>query len=403
MGIGNIADTGMQAAMSHMEVISNNIANANTYGFKKSYINFADIYPSLNGSAGNQIGLGVNVANIAQNFSTGGTSSTGQPLDMSLQQKGFFILQDPTSGQTSYTRMGRFMQDTSGYLINVFGQRLQGFAAVNGSVPSGGSVSDIQLTQTSMAASATANATMNVNLDSNSEVPSGTFDPNIATTYNFNPAVKIVDSLGNPHTVVTYYVKTATANTWDVHVYVDGTSVSTGSVDFTTNGSFNSATGLSSISFDPGTGATNPQVFALNIENSTQVAAPSATIGAPTDDGFPPGTFTGIINIDTNGMIQMSYSNGRQQTVGQVAVADFASLDGLSNIGNMQWIATSASGPALVNQSNSLGNIMPGTLEQSNVDLTTEMVNLINAQHVFQANAQVEQVYSEVMQTVIQL
>lgn len=404
MGIGNIANTGMQASMANMEVISNNIANANTYGFKKSYINFADIYPSVNGSAGNQVGLGVDIAGISQDFATTGYDLTSGPLDLSIKRNGFFVLKDPTSGQISYTRMGRFKQESDGYLYNLFGQRLQGYPAVNGSVPSGGSITDLQLANLTMPASASTAATLNVNLDStDTVVPTLPFDPNDSTTYNYNSAVSIYDSLGNLHNAQLFYVKTSTPNSWAVNVCVDGTQVgSAGTMTFSQNGICTGTTGLDNLTFTPTTGAADV-TFTITATGSTQVANPYKPIGTPVADGFKAGTFNGNVNVDSNGNVIMNYSNGKQQTAGQIAIANFQSVTGLSDIGNMQWIASTASGEASLAQDNGTNNFNVGSLEQSNVDLTTEMVSLINAQHTFQANAQVEQVFNEVMQTVIQM
>lgn len=396
MGIGNIADTGMQAAMSNMEVISHNIANANTIGFKKSYINFSDIYPSSNGSS-NMIGLGVDVSSVNQNFAAGSYTRTSQPLDLAINNNGFFILKDPASGQTSYTRAGRF-EATNGYVT--FGnQRLQGFKAVNNAIPAGGSVSDIQIDNAALPASATSKVGFKTNLDSNSVTPAGVFDPNDSTSYNYQSSDKMFDSLGNLHDITTYYVKTS-ANNWSVNVYVDGASVGSGSLTFSTSGQLTSSTGLNNLSYSPTTGATTPQTFSVDMTGSTQFGSANSVISS--HDGYEPGNFTGV-NLDNNGMVYMLYSNGQKQLAGQVAIANFQSPEGLIDIGNMSWVESSSSGSAVISQNNSLGNIRTGYVELSNVDLTTEMVNLLNAQHTFQANAQVENTYNEVMNTVIKL
>ncbi|VVC77098.1 Flagellar hook protein FlgE [Aquicella siphonis] len=397
MGIGNIADTGMRAAMSNMEVISHNIANANTIGFKKSFINFADIYPSANG-ASNQIGLGVDVSSVNQNFATGSYTYTNQPLDLGINGNGFFIVKDPSSGQISYTRAGRF-EPKQGYIT--FGNhRLQGFTAVNGTIPAGSSITDLQISNASLPASATTNVQIKVNLDSNSTVPGSVFDPNDSTSYNYQSTANIYDSLGNTHAVTSYYVKTA-ANNWNVNVYVDGVSVGSGSMTFTTSGQLSSSTGLGSLSYSPTTGATSPQAFALDMTGSTQYGSANS-VNLTEANGYAPGLFSGV-NIDSDGKVYMQYTNSQKLLAGQVAIANFQSPEGLIDIGNMSWIASADSGSAIVNQNNSIGNIRTGYVELSNVDLTTEMVNLLSAQHTFQANAQVENTYNEVMQTVIKL
>lgn len=397
MGIGNIANTGMNAAMSNMEVISHNIANANTIGFKKSSINFADLYPSLGGSAV-QIGFGVDVSSIDTNFGTGSYARGSGPMDLALSGSGFFVTRDPASGQISYTRAGKFLPQ-QGYIM--FGNnRVQGYQAVNGSLPSGGSIGDLQISNSPLPAKASESVLEKVNLDANSSIPSGTFDPNDSSTYNFPSNVSVYDSLGNTHTVTSYYIKTA-ANTWDVHVYVDGNSAGSGTMSFSTSGQLTGTTGLDTLSYSPTNGATSPQAFSINMAGSTQFGDKNS-VSLTQADGYPPGNFSGV-DIDEDGMVYMQYSNSQKIVAGQIAVANFQSPEGLVDIGNMSWIASPSSGNAMINQSNSLRNIRAGYVELSNVDLTAEMVNLLGAQHTFQANAQVESVYNEVMQTVIKL
>lgn len=402
MGIGDIANTGMQAAMSNMEVTSNNIANANTFGFKKSYINFADIYPSMIGAASNQIGMGVAVSSVIQDFSNGDPYATGQNFDLTINNNGFFILRNPNTGLMSYSRAGRF-QSQNGY-ITYGNQRLQGFPAVNNSIPPGSTVSDIQISNASLPATASTKANIAVNLSSNSTAPTGTFDPTDSATYNYTSTVPIYDSLGNTHNVTTYYVKSAsTPNSWDVYVYVDNTSVTAtpGTATFNSNGVLTGTTGLTGLSFSPTTGATSPQTFSVNMTNSTQMSTPNGII-ATSADGNAPAAFNNAY-VDPNGIVWMQYTNSQTIMAGQVALANFQSPQALTDIGNMQWIANTNSGNPIINQSNSTNNITAGYVELSNVDLTTEMVNLISAQHTFQANAQVEQAYNDVMKTVIQL
>jgi len=400
MGIGNIADTGMQAAMSNMEVISNNIANANTIGFKRSNINFADIYPSSNGAAASQVGMGVAVTSVIQDFTKGDPNYSGGQYDLSINNNGFFVLRDPNSGQVSYTRAGRFLP-INGYIT--FGnQRLQGFPAVNNVIPSGSSISDLQISNASLPATASAIAATAVNLSSNDDVLAGPFDSTNTTTYNYTSNVDIYDSLGNSHTVTSYYVKNA-PNDWNVYVFVDDVQVTAtpGTATFSPNGVLTATSGLNNLTFAPTTGATSPQTFTVDMTNSTQMSTPDAYITLSAD-GNAPAAFNNV-KIDQNGNVWMQYTNSQQILAGQVALANFQSPQALSDIGNMQWIANSSSGNAVVNQNNSTMNIQSGYVELSNVDLTTEMVNLLSAQHIFQANAQVEQTYNDVMNTVIKL
>lgn len=402
MGIGNIANTGMQAAMSNMEVISNNIANANTLGFKKSYINFEDIYPTSSGSAANQIGLGVNVASINQDFAPGSLQITGRNTDLSIDGNGFFVMRDSIAGTTSYTRAGRFAMDGDGYLYaaGATNRRLQGFTALNNTIPAGGSVSDIQINNASIPAKATTQTSTKINLDSNGEVLSATFDPDDKNSFNYQTTVPIFDSLGSQHAVTSYYVKTA-PNTWDVHIYIDNVANSTGTLNFATDGTLASSTGLTGISFSPTTGATAPQTFDISMAGTTQTGISNKVMNTD-QDGYAAGAYADF-TIDSDGMVKIKYTNNQTQLAGQVAIAEFQSPEGLTQTNNMSWVESPQSGTANINQSNSVGNITSGQYESSNVELTTEMVNLLGAQHSFQANAQVEQTYNEVMQVVIKL
>lgn len=398
MGIGNIATTGMQAAIINMETISNNIANANTYGFKSSSVNFADLFPT-NGSS-DQPGLGVTVPSILQNFNTGGSASTNVPSDLSITNSGFFIMQDATSGEISYTRYGRFSFD-GGYFLQG-NQRLQGFAAVNGVIPSGTSATDLVISTSPIAANPTSVVTQNgLNLDANDEVPVNSFSTSDTSSYNFSNPATVYDSLGNANSLVLYYIKSS-ANNWTVNAYVNGSSVGTGSLYFSNTGALSSTSGLGSLSFSPTSGAASPQDFAVDLTGATQTSA-GDSVNLFTSDGYPVGAYTGY-DIDKNGFVSVSYNNGQPPVlVGQIALATFQSPAGLQNIGNASWVATSSSGAAVVNQANSQSGLNPGSVELSNVDLTSEMVNLINAQNTFQANAQVEQAYNQVMQTVTKL
>lgn len=401
MGIGTTAVSGMQAAMQNMDVISNNIANSQTPGFKKSYANFADIYPSGNGAGGAQVGAGVSLSSISQDFTAGSFTPTNQPLDIAIGNDAFFIMKDGNSGQTSYTRAGRFMQTTDGYITTLDqSRRLQGFQAVNGVVSAGGVVSDLKLESTTFPPKTSSFLNQQINLNSESTVPVNAFSPTDVTSYNFVSQGPVYDSLGNSHSVQTYYVKTA-ANAWTANTFVDGTSVDSSAMTFSSAGALTSSPTIS-VSFSPTTGATSPQAFTLNLAGTTQYANKNAYLVTPKTDGYTAGAPSGI-QIDKNGNVVQQFTNGQTSIAGQIALATFQSPSGLQNIGDMSWTSSATSGDAIVNAGNSEGQILGGRLENSNVDLAQELVNLITAQHAFQANAQSEQTYSEIMQTVIQL
>ncbi len=401
MGIGNIANTGMRAAMSDMEIISNNIANANTIGYKRSFGTFGDIYPSSSGGSTLQTGLGVSLIGVQQDFTRGGAIYTNNQLDMMIGNDGFFVTKDANNGTVSYTRAGRFGRDPDGYLTNGK-QRLQGFPATNGVLQATGMLTDLQITDTPRNAAATRNVSENVNLDARAKAISAPFNVNDTSTYNYMTTVNMYDSLGNSHTLSTYYVKTAD-NTWTVNALVDGTQIGTGTMTFNSDGTLASATGLNSLSFNPGAGAASPQAFAISVANSTQYATDNSQrpVSKP-QDGYPVGKLSNY-EIDGDGNLIASYSNQERVLLGKVAIAKFQSPGGLQSIGNMSWVQSSASGSPIIDASNSNKNITAGEVETSNVDLTQEMISLISAQHNFQANAQVEQTYNETIQQVIKM
>lgn len=397
MGIGNIATSGMQATMTDMEVISNNIANAGTWAFKASYTNFADVYPA---GVSNAPGLGVSVTGIQQNFSRGGPVSTGGLSDLCILNDCFFVMKDATSSQTSYSRYGRFGFD-NGY-FTVGNQRLQGFTAVNGAIPSGSTVADLFVDTAPMAASASTTVNqVNLNLDAADDVPTTTpFDPTDKTSFNFASTAIVYDSLGTANTLDLYYVKTS-ANNWTVNAYANGTSIGTGSMVFDgATGSLSSTSGLTGLTFTPTSGAP-AQSFDLVMTGATQYSSIS-TAKPFTSNGYAAGTYVGY-NIDKNGMVTANYSNNKSLLIGQVALAKFQSPEGLQNIGNMSWEETTLSGAPDINQNNSQSAFQTSSLEAANVDLAAEMVKLITVQNNFQANAQVQKAYNEVMQTVTQL
>lgn len=394
MGIGSIASSGIKAALTHMESISNNIANVNTLGFKKTFLNFADIYSGMAG--GRAIGLGTRVHSVHQNFSPGRVESSEGPLDMCLSNDGFFVQKDPTSGRVSYTRAGRMSVDKDGYITG-FNGVLQGYPAIDGVVSDTGNLVDLRLPTSPVPAKATDNLGFQINLNAGEEAITDPFDQDNKDTYNYSSTETIYDSLGQHYTVTAYYVKTA-ANTWDVHVAVDDTMVGSGSLNFDSEGALVSSPGLTGLSFTPTSGAVSPQNFDIDVSAFTQYHGENKVY-----DHFRNGMSSGVFNglyIDGDGKVQVSYSNGLTRVEGQIAVAKFRSPQGLLQSDNMSWLESTESGPASVSLDNSQNAIKSQLLEYSNVDLSEELIKLIGAQHDFQANAQVQQTYNQILQTI---
>lgn len=400
MSFGNIANSGIKAALSAMEVVSNNIANVNTLGFKKSFVNFADIY--MGGAGASQsTGLGTKINSIQQDFTTGRIDSSTSGLDMRLNGEGFFIQKDQATGSISYTRAGHFQIDNQGNLVGAGGV-IQGYPASKGVVLPTGQLVNMNISPLPMQPSATSNVNYAVNLNTTAQPPVvTTFDPANAESYNYASAPQTVyDSLGNASELTVYYVNTG-VNAWNANVVVNGALVGTGTVQFDGSGALSSTTGLSGLNWTHSNGASSPQVLNLNLKGSTQFSSANNTITA-TQDGHTTG-LPQDVSIDASGNMSVYYTNGLTQIQGQLAVAKFAAPQGLTKADDLSWIPSSSSGAAIVNPSASENNFVTNSLENSNVDLTDELVNLISNQQWFQANAQATQVYNQVMQTIGQL
>lgn len=398
MSVGNIANSGLKAALTNMEAISNNIANVNTIGFKKTMINFSDIYAG-SGLGGQSTGLGTRVQSISQDFSTGRVESSSRGLDLRLANDGFFVQKNISTGLVSYTRAGRMDFDSDGYLTGMAG-KIQGYPAVNGKVQETGTLVDLKITNTAIPASATKTAELSLNLDSNASVIAASFDANDPATYNYRSDETIYDSLGNSYLMSMYYVKTSD-NTWNTQVAVDNSIVSSGTLNFSDVGTLSSATGITGLNWSPGNGALAPQSLDIRLAGSTQFAGQNKVYDHR-QDGLTSGQALGA-TVDNDGKINVYYSNGMSRVEGQIAVAKFHSVNGLSQTDTMSWLATADSGPAMISGDQSKDSIISSSIEYSNVDLTEELVKLISAQHDFQANAQVQQTYNQVLQTVEKL
>lgn len=396
VGIGSIANTGLKAAMTNMSTISNNISNANTVGFKKSQVNFADIYPGGFSSSGQVAGYGVKIQSINQNFSLGRIDLTGRGLDLCLNTDGFFVEKD-SAGQVSYTRAGNLDMDLNGYFVGGSG-RIQGYPAVNGQVLASGTLVDLQVSQAPSPAKATSNPSLALNLDASALVPAtGSFDSADTTSYNFRSDTTVFDSLGNSYDMSVFYIKSSD-NNWTTQVLMDNQSVGSGTIEFQSNGAISTVTGMDNLSWSPTGGATTPQTFSIDLTNSTQYSGDN-TIRNNQQDGYQAGVPTGF-NVDGSGNINVSYTNGQSQLQGQIALAQFIAPQGLAKTDNMSWLETVDSGNPVFNPGANSGAFSSGMLELSNVDLTEELINLMGAQHDFQANSQVMQTYNQVLQTI---
>ncbi len=379
----DIALSGLDATNTQLNTISNNIANASTYGFKGSRTEFSSVYNGL------QAG-GVQVASISQNFDKNGSvTGTGRAMDLAINGNGFFVTKD-TAGQVQYTRSGVFGTDKNNFVVSNTGSKLQGYAVDGNNNLLSGSIGDIQISTASLGAKATDKLDFVANFDASSSVIDQTvnpFDPADPNSFNSSYTSKVYDSLGNSHTVTQYFTKTAD-NTWEVNVEVDGAPTvpaTTQAVSFNPDGTLAAPTAPFNIAF-PAAGA-NGMSIDISLAGSTQFGA-SFGVSTNNPNGYTSGDLTGV-RVEDNGMVYATYTNGQSQLQGQVVLAEFANPQGLANVTGTAWTQSYSSGAPIIGVPGAgiLGDLTPGALEGSNVDLTSELVGLMTAQRNYQANA----------------
>lgn len=415
----NTSLSGLNANSNALNVIGNNIANANTIGFRSSAITFTDIFANrygvrLNG-AGNalQIGNGVQTGAIHTNFNQGGLNESGSPLHAGIQGNGFFVVRN-SDGTFGYTRAGDFTVNNEGYLVASNGGQVQGYQAQNGVIPSGAPLSALQIPigQT-LAPQVTTEATFRMNLNSSA-----------ATDSQFHATMQVYDSLGTARTLDLTYTRqadgsfqmTGTLDGHPVQTSVDGGAPSANPVSFTfdSNGQLTSPTSLSIIPDQTQLGGAVLPSITLNLRetnpdgtpgafNITSYANPSA-VAATMQDGYSAGELNGAA-VDQNGNIYGIFSNGESRIIGQYALGTFNSPEALGRLGNNMFGETISSGQATIGKpgTGGLGLLAGGYLEQSNVNITNEFVDLIEAQRGFQANSRVITTLNQTFQDLLQI
>ncbi|MHC8410097.1 flagellar hook protein FlgE [Pseudomonas sp. Hz4] len=436
----NIGLSGLYAANKQLDVTGNNIANVATTGFKSSRAEFEDVYSASKlGSGSKTTGNGVRLANVSQQFTQGDISNTGNVLDMGINGSGFFVLNN--SGSLSYTRAGTFKVDKDGYVTNTDGtSRLQGYGVdANGKIQNG-VLTDLRIDTSNLAPKSTSTVSSTINLNSSAPVidqlvATNKFDPTKSETFTKQFSTPIFDSQGNQHTMDQYMVKTG-ANTWDTYTLIDGrnpdgsnpavaaTAPVPSTMTFDTSGKLVSvttpATPIPIVSPDlkitgwiPGTvtagvwtangAAANPAGVTIAMTNTTQFNADTAR-SIPAQNGYATGQITNL-TIDGSGVLLANFSNNQTKPIGQISLASFTNEQGLQPVGGTSWKETYASGiPGYdAPETGTLGSVASNSLEESNVNLTNELVDLIKAQSNYQANAKTISTQSTIMQTIIQM
>jgi flagellar hook protein FlgE len=409
--------SGLNAASRNLDVIGNNIANANTIGMKSSRAEFADLVASSIGVyGGGGAGIGVEVANISQQFTQGNISITGNNLDVAINGDGFFQVETP-SGSTAYTRDGSFKLDNTGQIVTNSNAKVLGVTAdpVTGAILAGGQVGPLMLPAGGeIPAIATKEIQAGINLDARAAIATGTAPAGLTPALEtYGTTVIAYDQQGLEIPVNLYLVKTAN-NTWQAYTNVNGTT-NTGTpatlgppLVFGATGQLASTSAWNTPQaipmFSVAAGAALAPAPTLDLSNLTQFGS-NFGITKLTQDGQTSGKLTEV-TIDPSGTIQGKYSNGKTVAAGQLQLATFTNVQGLEAVGGNMWIRTTASGAPSASGapgSGNLGNLRAGALEESNVDLTAELVNMMTAQRAYQANAQTIKTQDQVMSTLVNL
>lgn len=445
--------SGLNASSKNIEIIGNNVANASTFGAKSSRAEFADVYANaLNGAGVNTIGIGVNLASVAQQFTQGNITTTENPLDLAINGSGFFQVSDGKN-PTMYTRNGQFKIDRQGFVINNQQQKLLGYPVdANGTIKPG-EAQPIKLPTQGIDPTPTNRIDLELNLDSRSpntenKAALDEINFNDPKTYNNATSVTVYDIKGQP-VALTYYFQKTDTDKWNVYITANGTSLAntgTGanakarpvaSVAFPVSGAApmgstvtplaegapgsvtvfdkdfanpkTSATGLLSLPDIPAVklagGGTSEPILGVNLSLSSVFQYGSAFgVTNVQQNGYAPGQLAGL-NIEDNGVITARYSNGKTRAAGQLEFASFRNPQGLQALGGNAWAATFSSGEPVRGApgDGNFGVLQSGALEESNIDLTGELVNMITAQRIYQANAQTIKTQDQILQTLVNI
>ncbi len=417
--------SGLNASSKNLDVIGHNIANSNTVGFKASRAEFAEMVASAIGSSGGiNGGIGVEVADVSQQFTQGNLTITGNSLDVAINGNGFFTLQMP-DGTAAYTRAGNFKLDKVGNMVTNDNAKVMGYPVdpVTGLRTGTDPIPMAFPTSEPIPASQTTRITTAFNLDA--RAPDAVGDPGATPPIPATPrgtygtSINVFDSQGVAKPVSLYFEKNG-ANSWDVFDGLDDptavpptTGTYVGTITFDENGAITGpvaaapATGFElALTVQPSPPNPNglaPYDVAVNLDGVTQFGTKFA-VSNLTQDGYTAGQLTGI-NVENNGVIMTRYSNGVTRAEGQVALSSFRNTQGLAAVGGNNWVATFESGQPVVGTATdgNFGSLRSGALEDSNVDLTAELVNMMTAQRAYQANAQTIKTQDQVMSTLVNL
>ncbi len=432
--------SGLKGAQSDLSVISNNVANVGSIGFKKSRAEFGDLISASPLQSGNVAGQGTRLKSISQQFTQGGFQTSDRALDLAISGQGFFVTK--TGAQLSFTRNGAFSIDDERYLVDSNGASVQVLPVDSSGALSATGISaaqNLQIPATAGQPSATTQVSLSVTLPSSADLPKtrtaysptipwkfNRFDPN---SYNFSSATTVYDSAGNPQQATIYYVRTqaagqtvtaangttstATTNLWDAYVFVGDQQASSDpasttpkplTLTFDSQGQIQSPLSPTQFSSVLPSGASAPMQLTFDFGSATRQAAATFTPGSFTQNGKAAGQLDNIA-VDSNGLITATFSDGTTKKLGAVMIANFPNPNGLRQLGDSRWGESGLSGEPIVTQagSGSAGVIQSGALEQANVDITEELVSLISAQRNFSANAKAIETANNMTDTIVNL
>jgi len=419
--------SGLQASGSAMGIVSDNIANAGTTGFKASRAEFADVVSAnLKGIlGGNQIGRGVRLNGVTSLFTQGNLTPSERDADMAIRGDGFFMLRNPSgSGEVSYTRDGSFRFDARGRLTTADGFLIQGYKMNHETGKPGAELSDVEFTGNTIPAKGTAEVKINANLDNRKPINTSKFEvANAEKTSDLTTAVRIYDTAGTSQTINMHYYKTGESQ-WSWYGVADGSVlqggkdgvaqvVAQGKVSFTKDGKlatdeltqsalrFRGADENQKIDFNFGDSIISRK--GTGLAGSTQYGS-NSQVYRQVQDGHSAGTLTNF-SVDETGTVSGSYSNGITKPLAQIALARFENNEGLFKLGGNRFKEAVLSGQPLVGAAgeSGRGTVAAKTLESSNVDLANEFVKMMTTQRNFQANAKTITTSDELLQEVISL
>jgi len=429
--------SGLKGAQSDLSVISNNIANVGSIGFKKSRAEFGDLISASPLQSGTVAGQGTRLKEISQQFTQGGFQTSDRALDLAISGQGFFVTK--TGSQLSYTRNGAFSLDGDRYLVDSNGAYVQVLPVDSSGVLSASglsSASNLQIPQTAGQPVATSAMQVGVTVPSNGDLPANRANYNAAhpykfdrldsNSYNYSTSTTVFDAAGNPQQATLYYVRTGVpdttatppvnTSTWDVHMFIgDQEASSDGDVNtnpaaplqltFDANGLLLQPSGTTQFSAVLPAGSGAPIAIGLTYDAAnTRQASSTFTPGAITQNGKASGQLTNVA-VDGNGLVSATFSDGTTKKLGAIMIANFPNTNGLRQLGDSRWGQSGLSGEPVISQAGtgSAGSIQSGALEEANVDITEELVSLISAQRNFSANAKAIETANSMTDTITNL